>query len=163
MVLFILLPPLFFCFWRALAPVGIQLEDRGDVSLAWMFFPGDPQQEFPCLLACLPAGSLGLYAVLQNCIHTSGSGLGMATWLVGWLASSLPCCCRDGRTEWPDGRDGTWLQGTEGTLFAWRCAAMAGWWLDHAGCGMTTLRVCSCAEQKTDTIHLSIYMVLEMV
>ncbi|PYH68874.1 uncharacterized protein BO88DRAFT_53372 [Aspergillus vadensis CBS 113365] len=82
----------------------------------------------------------------------------MATWLAGWLAPPPAACCRDGRTEWPDGRDGTWLQGTEGTLHGF-CVAMAGWWLDHTGCGMTTSSVCSCAEQKTDTI---IYMVLEM-
>ena len=116
-----------------------------------------------CLLVCRQA----VLACMQ-CFRTAYIRRGLVSgwlpgWLVGWLASSLPCCCRDGRTEWPDGRDGTWLQGTEGTLFAWRCAAMAGWWLDHAGCEMTTLSVCSCAEQKTDTIYLSIYMVLEMV
>ena len=115
------------------------------------------------LLACLFAGRQSWLVCSASELHTYVGVWSRDGYLAGWLAGSSPCCCRDGRTEWPDGRDGTWLQGTEGTLFAWRCAAMAGWWLDHAGCEMTTLSVCSCAEQKTDTVYLSIYMVLEIV
>lgn len=86
------LPPLIFVSWRALAPVGIQLEDRGHVSLAWMFFPGDPAAGM-FLLACLFAGRKSWLVCSTSEMHTyvgvwSRDGY-LADWLAGWLLPLL--------------------------------------------------------------------------
>lgn len=71
-----------FCFLAG--PCGCRDSTRGSgrCQPSLDYFSRRPSsRNFPALLACLPAGSLGLYAVSKHCIHTSGSGLGMATWL----------------------------------------------------------------------------------
>lgn len=70
------------------------------------------EQKLSCLLVCSSA-----------VLHTSGSGLGMATWLAGWLLPLLLSGWQDRMAGWSR-RDVAARYGGE---FAWRCAAMDGW------------------------------------
>ncbi|RAH52157.1 hypothetical protein BO85DRAFT_208543 [Aspergillus piperis CBS 112811] len=119
---FILLSPLIFVSWRALAAVGIQLEDRGDVSLAWIIFPGDPAAGISllCLLVCRQA----VLACMQ-CFETAYIRRGLVSgWLPGWLPPLLLSGRQDRMAGWSR-RDVAARYGGDFACMAF-CAAM-GW------------------------------------